>query len=140
MVGEVLIAPTTGESDLSRMLTWRSGEIVDAACVDTSSDRQITPSTLGNQDVLLVQRSFTADFRPDLVGVQACVGSNGTDFKALPCDSLSAADFVTFTGSQLVTSGGACQSGHDNLAQITIDPTGQDCATFTTTAVQAVSP
>jgi hypothetical protein len=86
-----------------------------------------------------VQRSFTAGFRPDLVGVQACVGSNGTHFKALPCDSLAADDFVTFTGSELVTSGGACQSGHDDLAQVTVDTTGQTCATFTTTEVAPVA-
>jgi hypothetical protein len=43
--------------------------------------------------------------------VQACVGFNGTDFKAVDC---AAADikFVSLVGGQL-TSGTACQSGHD---------------------------
>lgn len=62
--------------------------------------------------MLLVHRSFTADFRPDLVGVDACVGFNGTDFLAQDC---AAGDFaaVSLVGGQLV-SGTACQSGHDD--------------------------
>ncbi|KAH7099190.1 hypothetical protein BKA62DRAFT_710743 [Auriculariales sp. MPI-PUGE-AT-0066] len=120
-------------------LTFRNnGEIVDAACVNAAADRQITPSTLNGVNVLLVQRSFSAGFRPDLVNVQACVGNNGTRFLALPCNGL--ADPVTFTGTQLFAASGACQSGHDSLAQITIDSTGQNCATFTTNAVTATNP
>ncbi|EEA26155.1 hypothetical protein TMatcc_005596 [Talaromyces marneffei ATCC 18224] len=116
-------------------LTFRNnGEIVNAACVNTASDRQMTPSTVGNKNVLLVQRSFTAGFRPDLVNVQACVGFNGTDFLAEDCASPNI-DFVSFTGGELKSASGACQSGHDNRAQITVDPTGRRCATFTSTVV-----
>ncbi|KAF3763995.1 hypothetical protein M406DRAFT_223381, partial [Cryphonectria parasitica EP155] len=116
-------------------LTFRNnGEIVDAACVDDSADRQMTPSTLNGQNVLLVQRTFTADFRPDLVDKQACVGFNGTTFLAEDCASTDI-PFVSFQNDQMVSSDGACQSGHDDLAQITVDPTGANCATFTTTNV-----
>ncbi|CAK7222138.1 hypothetical protein SCUCBS95973_004739 [Sporothrix curviconia] len=116
-------------------LTFRNnGEIVDAACVDDSSDRQITPDTIDGQSVLRVQRTFTADFRPDLVGVQACIGFNGTDFKAVDC---SGAQPVVFTGGELRTSDGAvCASGHDGIAQLTIDTSGTNCATYTVTDVQ----
>ncbi|KAJ4388210.1 hypothetical protein N0V93_008817 [Gnomoniopsis smithogilvyi] len=122
-------------------LTFRNnGEIVDAACVDTAADRQITPSTLNGQNVLLVQRSFTAGFRADLVGKQACVGNNGTTFLAQDC--ATATDFVTFddASGQLVSAAGACQSGHDDAAQLTIDTTGKNCATLTTTSVTATAP
>lgn len=69
-----------GLSDCAMMLT-NTGEIVDAACVNTSADRQVTPSTNAAGDsVLLVQRSFTAGFRPDLVGKDVCVGFNGMIF------------------------------------------------------------
>ncbi|KIY74143.1 hypothetical protein CYLTODRAFT_439439 [Cylindrobasidium torrendii FP15055 ss-10] len=109
-------------------LTFRNnGDIVDAACVNEAADRQFTPSTLNGQNVLLVQRGFSDGFRPDLVGVQACVGNNGTTFKALPCDNL--ADPVSFDGTSLVAASGACQSGHDDAAQLTIDATGKNCAT-----------
>ncbi|CAK7214531.1 hypothetical protein SEUCBS140593_002213 [Sporothrix eucalyptigena] len=119
-------------------LTFRNnGEIVDAACVDDSSDRQITPDTINGQSVLRVQRTFTADFRPDLVGVQACIGFNGTDFKAVDCNG---AQPVVFTGGELRTSDGAvCASGHDDIAQLTIDTTGTTCATYTVTDVTAAS-
>ncbi|KZV89201.1 hypothetical protein EXIGLDRAFT_561816, partial [Exidia glandulosa HHB12029] len=117
-------------------LTFRNnGEIVDAACVLEAADRQLTPSTLGPAPVLLVQRSFSAGFRPDLVDVQACVGNNGTHFLALPCAGL--ADPVSFdaaTGT-IVSAKGACQSGHDGAAQVTVDQTGADCATFKTNVV-----
>ena len=111
---------------------------MDAACVNAAADRQITPSTNGCEDVLLVQRGFSAGFRQDLVGAEPCVGFNGTVFKALDCN---AADFqaVTFTGGQL-KSGQACASGHDGKAQLTVDLTGQNCATYTTTAVAATAP
>lgn len=116
------------------------GEIVDAACVNTAADRQITPSTLNGQNVLLVQRSFTADFRSDLVNKQACVGNNGTTFLAQDCAAVT--DFVTFDTAtkQLVSAAGACQSGHDGAAQLTIDTSGKDCATLTTTSVTATAP
>lgn len=113
---------------------------MDAACVDTAADRQITPSTLNGQNVLLVQRSFTAGFRADLVGKQACVGNNGTTFLAQDC--ATATDFVSFddASGQLVSAAGACQSGHDAKAQLTIDTTGKNCATLTTTSVTATAP
>lgn len=85
-----------------------------------------------------MQRSFTADFRADLVGVQACVASNGQTLLAEDC--ASGADFVSFVNSELVAASGACHSGHDAKAQLTVDPTGQNCATSTTTEVTATDP
>ncbi|KAG6358451.1 hypothetical protein INS49_014335 [Diaporthe citri] len=123
-------------------LTFRNnGEIVDAACVNEAADRQITPSTLNGANVLLVQRSFTAGFRPDLVDVQACVGFNGTTFRAEDC-AANGIELVSFdqATNQLVASGGACQSGHDDAAQLTVDETGQNCATLTTTTVTPTAP
>ncbi|EON95850.1 hypothetical protein UCRPA7_8699 [Phaeoacremonium minimum UCRPA7] len=111
------------------------GEIVDAACVNTAADRQITPTTIGGEDVLKVQRTFTAGFRPDLVDVDACVGFNGTHFKAVDCADTSN-EPVTFTGGELRSTSGACASGHDGAAQLQVDPTGATCATFTSTDVQ----
>lgn len=116
-----------------------TGEIVDAACVNEAADRQLTPSTLNGEDVLLVQRSFSNGFRPDLVGKEVCVGFNGTHFRAEDCASTDV-EFVSAQGDNLVASGGACLSGHDDLAQTTVDETGQDCATFTTTSVTATDP
>ncbi|TVY84047.1 hypothetical protein LSUE1_G003685 [Lachnellula suecica] len=118
-------------------LTFRNnGEMVDAACVNTAADRQVTASTSASgADILLVQRTFTAEFRPDLVSAQACVGFNGTTFKAVDC---AGADFqaVSLVGGQL-TSGTACQSGHDSAAQLTVDTTGKKCVSVTTTNVAA---
>jgi hypothetical protein len=95
------------------VLTDSAGEMVDAACVNTAADRQVTPSTSASgANVLLVQRSFDAGFRADLVGKQACVGFNGTTFKAVDCNA-AGTQFVSLVGGQL-TSGTACQSGHDN--------------------------
>ncbi|KAH8595912.1 hypothetical protein B0O99DRAFT_145361 [Bisporella sp. PMI_857] len=121
-------------------LTFRNnGEIVDAACVNEAADRQLTPSTnAAGQDVLLVQRSFSAGFRPDLVGVQACVGFNGTTFKAEDCQATDI-QLVSLVGGQL-QAGAACQSGHDDLAQLTVDPTGANCVGVTTTAVTPTAP
>lgn len=86
--------------------------MVDAACVNTAADRQVTPSTnAAGTDVLLVQRSFTAGFRQDLVGVQACVGFNGTTFLAVNCAGTD--EMVSLVGGELKTASGACQSGHD---------------------------
>lgn len=110
------------------------GEIVDAACVLDAVDRQIVPSTNdAGQDVLFVQRTFSAGFRSDLVGKDPCVGFNGTDFLAQDCADPNI-QFVTFDGTSLV-SGSACDSGHDAKAQLTVDPAGQTCASFTTTQV-----
>jgi hypothetical protein len=111
---------------------------VDAACVNTAADRQITPSTLNGADVLLVQRSFTASFRADLVGIDACVGFNGTTFLAQDC---AGANFqaVTLVNNQL-KAGIACQSGHDGTAQLTVDSTGVSCVDVTTTTVTATAP
>jgi hypothetical protein len=108
--------------------------MVNAACVDTAADRQVTPSTTSTgAKVLLVQRTFSAGFRPDLVGKQACVGFNGTDFLAQDCNA-AGTQFVSLVGGVL-RSGKACQSGHDSIAQLTVDPTGAKCASVTTTTV-----
>lgn len=112
---------------------------MDAACVNTAADRQLTPSTVGAADVLAVQRSFSDGFRPDLVNTEACVGFNGTHFKALDCAENNL-DPVSFQNGQLVSASGACQSGHDDAAQITVDPSGQICAQLTSTRVQAAAP
>ena len=112
--------------------------MVDAACVNTAADRQVTPSTnAAGTSVLLVQRSFTAGFRPDLVDVQACVGFNGTTFKAVDCAATDVT-LVSIVDSQLVA-GTACQSGHNDKAQLTVDPTGTDCVDVTTTTVTATA-
>lgn len=110
------------------------GEMVDAACVNTAADRQLTPSTISGSDVLAVQRTFTAGFRQDLVGKEVCVGFNGTTFLAQDCAS-SNLDPVSFVRGELRSASGACQSGHDDAAQITVDPTGLDCARLTSTTV-----
>lgn len=128
-----LCYPTVRTTLLTASPPPTTGEIVDAACVNTAADRQITPSTLNGQNVLLVQRTFTSGFRADLVNKQACVAFNGTTFLAQDC--ASNADFVSFQGNQLVSASGACQSGHDSLAQVTVDKTGVKCATLTTTTV-----
>lgn len=97
----------------------------------------MTPSTLNGQNVLLVQRTFTGDFRSDLVGKQVCVGFNGTTFLAEDCASKT--DFVNFQNKQLVSTSGACQSGHDSAAQLTVDTTGKNCATLSSTTVTATT-
>lgn len=107
---------------------------MDAACVNTAADRQLTPSTIDGNNVLVVERSFSNGFRPDLVDADACVGFNGTHFKALDCAENNL-DPVSFQNGQLVSASGACQSGHDSAAQITVDPSGQDCARLTSTNV-----
>lgn len=86
-----------------------------------------------------VQRTFTADFRPDLVGnVQACIGFNGTDFKAVDCSGVQAVVFNA-AGELRTADGAVCASGHDGIAQLTIDTTGTNCATYTVTDVQAAT-
>ncbi|KAI1760597.1 hypothetical protein GGR53DRAFT_508968 [Hypoxylon sp. FL1150] len=138
--GNTIVLKENGGVPGNECLTFRNnGEIVDAACVDTSADRQITPTTLNGDSVLRVQRSFTADFRPDLVGVDACVGFNGTDFKAEDC-AASDIELVQFNGSSLVTASGACAQGHDDAAQMVVDVTGADCATYQSTTVTPTDP
>jgi hypothetical protein len=114
--------------------SYDQGEMVDAACVNTAADRQLTPSTVSGSDVLAVQRTFTAGFREDLVGKQACIGFNGTTFLAQDCASADL-DPVSFVNGQLKSESGACQSGHDDAAQITVDPAGLDCVKLTSTTV-----
>jgi hypothetical protein len=104
--------------------------MVDAACVINSTDRQVTPSTTDTgASVLFIERTFGAGFRDDLIGKEPCVGFNGTDFLAEDCDA-AATQFVSLVGNEL-KAGQACDSGHDALAQLTVDPTGATCATFT---------
>lgn len=112
--------------------------MVDAACVNTAADRQMTPSTLDGKNVLLVQRTFTAGFRSDLVNKDVCVGFNGTTFLAEDCATTT--DFVNFQNNELVSTSGACQSGHDSAAQLTVDTTGKNCATLKPTTVTATAP
>lgn len=117
----------------------QAGDVVDAACVNTAADRQMTPSTLNGKDVLLVQRSFVASFRKDLVApVQACLAVDGTAIRAKDC--ASDADFLSFVDGQLVSASGACHSGHDSTANLTVDKTGKKCAKLTTTAVTPTAP
>jgi hypothetical protein len=119
-------------------LVGHIGEIVDAACVNTAADRQMTPTTISGTSALKVQRNFTADFRSDLVNVYACVGFNGTDFLATDCTA-SGVELVDFQNGELRTASGACASGHDSAAQMTVDTTGTKCATYTSTQVQATT-
>ncbi|KAF2644114.1 hypothetical protein P280DRAFT_515082 [Massarina eburnea CBS 473.64] len=136
---QTLVLKEQGGIPGNECLTFRNnGEMVDAACVNTAADRQMNPSTIGTTAVLNVQRSFTAGFRKDLVNTQACVGFNGTTFLAQDCNSASL-DPVTFADGQLVSASGACQSGHDSAAQITVDPTGKKCAKLTSTSVTATA-
>ncbi|KAF2177608.1 hypothetical protein K469DRAFT_742477 [Zopfia rhizophila CBS 207.26] len=132
---ETLVLKEVGGVAGNECLTFRNnGEIVDAACVNTAVDRQLTPSTINGASVLAVERTFSAGFRQDLVNTQACVGFNGTNFLAQDC---AAADLdpVSFENGQLVSASGACQSGHDAKAQVTVDPQGQNCVQLTSTAV-----
>ncbi|OBR03406.1 hypothetical protein CH63R_12533 [Colletotrichum higginsianum IMI 349063] len=137
---ETLVFKEQGGVPGNECLTFRNnGEIVDAACVNTAADRQITPSTRNGQNVLLVQRSFSSGFRPDLVDKEACVGFNGTAFRAEDCASKNI-EFVAQQGNNLVTISGACLNGHDNKAQVTVSAQGQGCAEFTTTSVNPTAP
>ncbi|KAJ0161147.1 hypothetical protein CTA2_6696 [Colletotrichum tanaceti] len=120
-------------------LTFRNnGDIVDAACVNAAADRQITPSTRNGQDVLLVQRTFSDGFRPDLVGKEVCVGFNGKGFRAEDC-AAKGVELVTLKGNNIVAPSGACLNGHDDKAQATVSAKGQGCAKFTTTSVKATA-
>lgn len=134
--GQTVVFTEIGGVPGNECLTFRNnGEIVDAACVNEAADRQLTPSAVNGANALRVQRTFTAGFRPDLVDVQACVGFNGTHFRAEDCNA-QGIELVTFTNGELRASGGACASGHDDLAQMTVDAAGNTCATYTTTNVQ----
>lgn len=89
-----------------------TGEVVNAACVNEAADRQVTPSKKGGVDVLLVQRGFTDGFRPDLVGVQACLGLTGSLFRAVDCNGED--ELASLVDGELKTPSGACQSGHND--------------------------
>ncbi|KZL79969.1 hypothetical protein CI238_09653 [Colletotrichum incanum] len=137
---DTLVFKEQGGVPGNECLTFRNnGEIVNAACVNTAADRQITPSTRNGQDVLLVQRSFSNGFRPDLVNKEACVGFNGTAFRAEDCASRNI-EFVAQQGNNLVAANGACLNGHDDKAQVTVSEQGQNCAEFTTTSVTPTNP
>ncbi|CAG8979570.1 hypothetical protein HYALB_00013454 [Hymenoscyphus albidus] len=120
-------------------LTFRNnGDMVNAACVDTAADRQMTPSkNAAGDDVLLLQRSFAAGFRPDLVGVQACLGLTDGTFKAIDCASSD--PMVSLKGTQLFA-GKACHSGHNGKAEVTVDATGAKCVDVKTKKVKAAAP
>ncbi|KAI1265165.1 hypothetical protein F5Y18DRAFT_427284 [Xylariaceae sp. FL1019] len=138
--GQTLVLTEINGVPGNECLTFRNnGEIVDAACVNEAADRQMTPTTVNGADALQIQRSFDAGFRADLADVQACVGFNGTHFLASDCSD-SSVELVSFTGGELIAAGGACASGHDDLAQMTVDPTGQTCAQYTSTSVTPTAP
>ncbi|KAI5862532.1 hypothetical protein GGS23DRAFT_610211 [Durotheca rogersii] len=138
--GNTLVLKEVNGVPGNECLTFRNnGEIVDAACVNAAADRQITPTTVDGAAALRVQRSFAAGFRPDLVGVAACVGFNGTHFRAEDC-AAAGIELVQLDGAALRTPSGACASGHDNLAQVTVDPTGAACASFESTVVAPTAP
>ncbi|KAJ7702550.1 hypothetical protein B0H14DRAFT_2416729, partial [Mycena olivaceomarginata] len=119
-------------------ITFRNNsEIVEAACVTTAVDRQFTPATNGaGLPVLLVERSFEAAQAAPLVGVQPCIGFNGTDFLAQDCSALTAAAAVTLSAAGEFVAGAACSTGVDILSQLTVSTTGAGCTTYTSTVVQ----
>ncbi|KAK4184850.1 hypothetical protein QBC35DRAFT_440662 [Podospora australis] len=121
-----------------------NGNIVNAACALTHADRQVTPGKILGTDVLVIQRSFAAGFRNDLVGKTACVAFNQqlNIFRAEDCDrkDLLFVRFDVGNGRILANGHTACLSGHDNIAQVTIDVTGRTCALFTVTAVAPTRP
>ena len=88
--------------------------------------------------MILFQRSFSSEFRPDLVDVQACMAFNGTDFKAEKCEE-QGVQYVSLVDNVL-RAGKACHSGHDGKAQITVDPDGQNCASVITTPATPATP
>lgn len=138
--GDTLVLTEIGGIPGNECLTFRNnGEIVDAACVNEAADRQVTPTNIDGQQVLRVQRSFTAGFRPDLVDIEACVGFNGTHFRAEDCSSPDI-ELVIFADGQLTAQRGACASGHDDAAQMTVDTSGASCATYTGTSVPPTAP
>ncbi|KAH7399235.1 hypothetical protein BKA66DRAFT_451299 [Pyrenochaeta sp. MPI-SDFR-AT-0127] len=137
---QTLVLKETNGVPGNECITFRNnGEMVDAACVNEAADRQLNPSTISGANVLNVQRGFSNGFRPDLVNTDACVGFNGTTFLAQDCSDPNL-DPVTFANGQLVSASGACQSGHNGKAEITVDPQGQSCAELTSTTVSATPP
>ncbi|KAM7217668.1 hypothetical protein V8F06_006923 [Rhypophila decipiens] len=119
-----------------------NGNIVNAACANTHADRQVTPGKILGTDVLIVQRSFVSQFRPDLVGKTSCVAFNGTSFLADDCARKDIL-FARFdVGNGRIVSNGhfACLSGHDSKAQVLTDVDGLRCSQFTVTAVAPTRP
>lgn len=118
-----------------------SGEIVEAACVNTAVDRQITPGTTASgQSVLFVERSFGAAQAQRLVGLQPCIGFNGTHFRAEDCNALSATGVQAVTldnNGQLVVAGSAvCSDGVSAISELTVSVNGSGCTSFTSTTVR----
>ncbi|KAK4222138.1 hypothetical protein QBC38DRAFT_402077 [Podospora fimiseda] len=119
-----------------------NGNIVNAACAWTHADRQVTPGKILGTDVLIIQRSWIPQFRPDLAGKTACIAFNQTDFRAEDCErrDLLFARFDIGNGRIVANGHTACLSGHDNIAQVTTDYYGRTCAQFTITAVTPTKP
>ncbi|KAJ7654104.1 hypothetical protein DFH06DRAFT_1416950, partial [Mycena polygramma] len=134
--GTLSLADNTGV-DGEQCITFRNnGEIVEAACVTTSVDRQITPgTTAAGLPVLFVERSFEAAQAAPLVGVQPCIGFNGTDFLASDCNTLTATNAVTLSAAGELVAGTACSTGVDAISQLTVSTSGAGCATYTSTVV-----
>uniref|UniRef100_A0A0S1MJ53 Secreted protein n=1 Tax=Phakopsora pachyrhizi TaxID=170000 RepID=A0A0S1MJ53_PHAPC len=84
--GQTIVLKEVGGIPGNECMTFtNAGQAVNAACVNTAADRQVTPSTINGKNVLLIQRSFTAGFRRDLVNKQACLASNGQTLLAQDC-------------------------------------------------------
>ncbi|KAJ7493962.1 hypothetical protein FB451DRAFT_1020583 [Mycena latifolia] len=134
--GTINLADNTGVAG-EQCITFRNnGEIVEAACVTTAVDRQLTPgTTAAGLPVLLVERSFGAAQAAALVGVTPCVGFNGTDFLASDCNALTADTAVTLSAAGELVAGAACSTGVDALSQLTVSTSGAGCATYTSTVV-----
>ncbi|KAE9383832.1 hypothetical protein BT96DRAFT_982432 [Gymnopus androsaceus JB14] len=106
-------APRETRKPLEKLICPYAGDLVEAACVDTSVDRQITPATnTAGTSVLLIERQYGAAQAASLVGVTPCIGFNGTDFVAQDCDTMTAP--VTFVSGELVA-GTACSTGVNSL-------------------------
>ncbi|KAJ6476874.1 hypothetical protein C8R45DRAFT_833640 [Mycena sanguinolenta] len=135
--GTLSLADNNGVAG-EQCITYRNnGEIVEAACVTTSVDRQITPATnAAGLPVLFVERFFGAAQAAPLVGVQPCIGFNGTDFLATDCSTLTADTAVTLSAAGELVAGITCSTGVDNLSQLTISTTGTGCTTYTSKVVQ----
>ncbi|KAF8195232.1 hypothetical protein K438DRAFT_1587309, partial [Mycena galopus ATCC 62051] len=113
-----------------------NGDIVEAACVTSSVDRQITPATnAAGLPVLLIEHSYSSAQAAPLVGVSPCIGSNGTDFLAQDCSTLSAATAVTLSPAGELVAGTACSTGVNSLSDLTISTSGGGCTTYTSTVV-----
>lgn len=99
----------------------------------------MTPALFNGEPAIAVQRGFSDGFRPDLVGQDVCVGFNGTHIRAEDCRA-PGVELVSFDGTSMVASGGACLNGHDDLAQVTVSVDGQGCAQFNPTSVTPTPP